>query len=129
MHGTADPRHHHRARAREPLLLPSSPSRLTSHLSPHLSPRTPHASTRPQTLTSLQLPLTGAIKSVFTGGTDRQLSDVEKIGAPAIGGALSGFACAPMELSMIQQQRFGSSLVATPGIIVGELGITGACMA
>lgn len=77
------------------------------------------------TLTSLQFPLTGAVKSAITGGVDRPLSDFEKIAAPAIGGAISGFACAPMELTMIQQQRFGSSLLATPGIIIGELGPLG----
>ena len=36
---------------------------------------------------------------------------------------LSGFVCAPMELVMIQQQRFGTSLFATPSKVVAEAGV------
>ena len=71
-------------------------------------------------LTGLQFPLTGAVQSVITAGSPRQLSPSETVSSAFLGGALSGVACAPMELVMIQQQRFGSSLCSTPGTIVRE---------
>lgn len=40
-------------------------------------------------------------------------------------GALSGLICAPMELVMIQQQRFGESIVHTPAHIVRNFGASG----
>eukprot|EP00667_Euglena_gracilis_P016774 EG_transcript_17596 len=76
-------------------------------------------------LTGLQFPLTGAVTRVFTRGADRRLSNFEQIASGFIGGCLSGFACAPMELVMIQQQRFGGSLLATPMRIVGTIGAPG----
>ena len=65
-------------------------------------------------LSGLQIPLTGMVTRVITGGAERKLSDGEMIGAGFAGGVLSGFICAPMELVMIQQQRFGTTLLATP---------------
>ena len=59
-------------------------------------------------LTGVQFPLTGAVSNVMTGGADRALSSGEKIAAGVAGGAISGIICAPMELVMIQQQRFGT---------------------
>jgi solute carrier family 25 carnitine/acylcarnitine transporter 20/29 len=41
------------------------------------------------------------------------------------GGMLSGFACAPMELVMIQQQRFGKSLFDTASMIIKDHGVLG----
>lgn len=41
------------------------------------------------------------------------------------GGLLSGAACAPMELCMIQQQRFGTALLSTPGAVVRQAGVAG----
>lgn len=76
-------------------------------------------------LTGLQFPFTGAVTKVFTGGADRRLTNAEQIASGFIGGCLSGFACAPMELVMIQQQRFGGTLWATPTRIIGKIGITG----
>ena len=38
---------------------------------------------------------------------------------------MSGFACAPMELVMVQQQRFGGSLIGTASNIVSERGPLG----
>ena len=55
----------------------------------------------------------------------RRLTDLEQISAGAMGGALSGLICGPTELLMIQQQRSGLSLLATPGNIVGISGVTG----
>lgn len=51
---------------------------------------------------------------VITGGEKRKLSGAEQIAAGFVGGALSGLACAPMELVMVQQQRFGGSYVTRP---------------
>jgi hypothetical protein len=76
-------------------------------------------------LSGLQLPLTATCQGLFTGGVPRKLSDGELVGAGLIGGALSGFACAPMELVLIQQQRFGTSLLATPAKVVAEAGVAG----
>ena len=42
-----------------------------------------------------------------------------------VGGVLSGFVCSPMELVMIQQQRYGTSLAGTPAKIVAESGVRG----
>ena len=58
-------------------------------------------------LTGLQFPLTGAVTKLFTQGSDRRLADSEQIASGFIGGAISGVVCAPMELVMVQQQRFG----------------------
>jgi solute carrier family 25 carnitine/acylcarnitine transporter 20/29 len=74
-------------------------------------------------LSGLQFPLTGLAAGVMTGGTTRKLSDMEEIGSGFIGGVLSGFICAPMELVMIQQQRYGSALFATPGKIIADNGV------
>ena len=74
------------------------------------------------TLTGLQFPLTGAVSKVITGGADRDLGNGEKILAAFAGGFLSGFACGPFELTMIQQQRFGGSLFGTPARLVTEHG-------
>jgi len=74
------------------------------------------------TLTGLQFPLTGAVSKAITGGDPRPLSDGEKVGAAFVGGFLSGFACGPFEFTMIQQQRYGGSLLGTPARIVSSFG-------
>ncbi|KAL3925621.1 MAG: hypothetical protein SGPRY_003605 [Prymnesium sp.] len=73
-------------------------------------------------LTGVQFPLTGSISKMITGGSERTLSPSEKIASGFMGGAISGIICAPMELVMIQQQRFGASLVGATGRIVSEYG-------
>ena len=74
------------------------------------------------TLTGLQFPLTGAVAKAITGGEERPLGDGEKVGAAFCGGFISGLACGPFELTMIQQQRFGGSTLGTPARIVSEYG-------
>ena len=74
-------------------------------------------------LTGAQFPLTGAVSRAITGGESRGLSPKEQIGAGFVGGALSGFLCAPMELVMIQQQRNGGGLLSTGGRIVSDHGV------
>lgn len=73
-------------------------------------------------LTGLQFPLTGIVTKLITGGTERKMTGAETIGAAFAGGALSGLACGPMELIMIQQQRFGGSILAAPARVVGTYG-------
>lgn len=76
-------------------------------------------------LTGLQFPLTGAVAKTITGGVDRPLGKSEKIASGFAGGAISGFVCAPMELVMIQQQRFGTSMLNAAARIVQEKGPLG----
>ncbi|KAJ1446145.1 mitochondrial carrier domain-containing protein [Pelagophyceae sp. CCMP2097] len=76
-------------------------------------------------LTGLQFPLTGMVTNAITAGTPRKLTANETIFAALTGGTLSGIACGPMELVMIQQQRFGGSIFSTPARIVSECGIGG----
>mmetsp|Transcript_4788 Transcript_4788/g.6568 ORF Transcript_4788/g.6568 Transcript_4788/m.6568 type:complete len:123 (+) Transcript_4788:406-774(+) len=57
-------------------------------------------------VTGIQFPLTGLATSMITGGQNRKLSATEQISSGFIGGALSALACSPMELVLIQQQRF-----------------------
>ena len=76
-------------------------------------------------LSGLQFPLTAAVKNVMTGGVERRLSDAEQISAGFVGGVISGIVCAPMELIMIQQQRFGTSMLSTPGKVMSESGAAG----
>ena len=76
-------------------------------------------------LTGLQVPLTGAVRSAITGGEIRELSATELVGSGFIGGALSGVVCAPLELVLIQQQRFGTKLLATPAAVVAQTGWRG----
>lgn len=76
-------------------------------------------------LTGVQFPLTGAIQGMVTGGVSRELSAAEAIGSGFLGGAFSGLVCAPMELIMIQQQRFGGSLASVPANVASQLGPQG----
>ena len=76
-------------------------------------------------LTGAQFPLSGAVGKTITGGADRPLSRGEKVAAGFTGGGISGFLCAPMELIMIQQQRFGTSMLGAASRIVSEKGILG----
>ena len=74
-------------------------------------------------LTGMQFPLAGICAKLITGGEAREMSGVETISAAMMGGAISGFACGPMELVMIQQQRFGGSIFATPLRIISKFGL------
>lgn len=74
-------------------------------------------------LTGLQFPLTNAVRNAFTGGEVRKLTNSELVSSSFIGGAISGLVCGPMELVMIQQQRFGGSVVATPARLASAFGV------
>lgn len=73
-------------------------------------------------LTALQFPLASFSAGLITGGAQRKLSSVEETASGFMGGAMSGFLCAPMELVLIQQQRFGGSVLGTPFRLVSEVG-------
>lgn len=75
-------------------------------------------------LTGLQFPLTAVATSMFTGGEQRRLTNFEMIASSFVGGAISGLACGPMEVIMIQQQRFGGSLISTPIRLVSQFGVS-----
>ncbi len=76
----------------------------------------------------MQFPLAGLVTHALTGGVNRRLTGAEATAAGFVGGFLSGLACAPMELVMIQQQRFGGSALATPLRILRERGLAGGLM-
>eukprot|EP01147_Barroeca_monosierra_P000448 gene448-3784_t len=77
-------------------------------------------------LTGLQFPLTSMAKNVVTResncGEQRKLYPVEQMTSGFIGGVLSGFACCPLELTIINQQRHGGSMRNT---VVGMCRIHG----
>lgn len=75
-------------------------------------------------LTGLQFPLSNAVAMTLTGGEKRRLSSFESISSSFIGGMVSGLVCCPMELVMVQQQRFGGSVVSTPSRLINSHGIT-----
>lgn len=60
-----------------------------------------------------------------TGGVPRRLSNTEQMVAAWGGGFVSAFFVSPMELLMIQQQRFGTSLASTPKklLSMGQVGL------
>ena len=66
---------------------------------------------------------TGQIKRALTGGEDRRLTNSETVGAALVGGAVSGLVCGPCELVMIQQQRFGGTLLSTTGRLLRDHGV------
>jgi hypothetical protein len=73
-------------------------------------------------LTGLQFPLTAISSKIITNGDTGRLTDKEIILSGFIGGSLSGIVCAPLELLMIQQQKFGGSLINTSKQIIRKYG-------
>jgi len=75
-------------------------------------------------LTGIQFFGAGMVKKMITGGDDGYvLSNFEIIYSAFLGGSLSGLACGPLELTMIQQQRFGGNVLLTPVRIIKTFGI------
>ena len=64
--------------------------------------------------------LAGQLKKLMTGGTDRELSNAEKIVSGVSAGAISSIIAGPMELVMIQQQVKGGGLAATAGDMISR---------
>ena len=77
----------------------------------------------------LNLGGTNAVQFGTTGVFQRSLAsfgasqDTVTVGGAFLGGLASGVPCSIWELCMIQQQRFGGSLLGTPAKFVGEYGV------
>ncbi len=76
-------------------------------------------------LTGIQFPIANWFATTVCGAVGRKQTAGEKIASGFFGGLVSGLACAPMELTMVQQQRFGGSLVSTASSIAKERGLSG----
>jgi len=70
-----------------------------------------------------QFYVNGLMRRAVAGGSDRPFTDAERIAAGFASGAIGSIPTAPMELTMIQQQRKGGTLVqALRNILAGGLG-------
>jgi len=76
----------------------------------------------------IQFGLTGFLKKMFAGDKCRDLSGSEEIQAAFIGGAICALFAAPVELTMIQQQRFGGSILKVPVEVVRQYGLQNGLM-
>lgn len=72
--------------------------------------------------TALQFFATGIFQKWLSGGSREKLSKQTEAGAALLGGLFSGIPCSFYELTMIQQQRFGGSIVGTPVRIFKQFG-------
>ena len=73
--------------------------------------------------TAVQFWATGFFQKLLMNGRKEATSSDKMMGS-FIGGALSGIPCSAWELTMIQQQRFGGSIVGTPMNLISKFGIT-----
>lgn len=72
--------------------------------------------------TGVQFFLTGIFQDLIAG--TRPMTENERVLTAFLGGAASGVPCSLWELIMIQQQRFGGSLVGTPARLIKDHGVT-----
>jgi solute carrier family 25 carnitine/acylcarnitine transporter 20/29 len=75
------------------------------------------------TTTGVQFFLTGVILKMIQSNPKNSTPSEKMIGSAAAG-ALSGIPCSIWELTMIQQQRFGGSLLGTPARMAASHGIS-----
>eukprot|EP00494_Astrolonche_serrata_P031503 UN31772 len=73
--------------------------------------------------TALQFGLAGFFQKLIVGQEKRKLSMGEEITAAFSGGFVSGIPCCLWEMTMIQQQRFGGTIIGTPLRIVKDYGV------
>lgn len=71
----------------------------------------------------LQFGTTGYFQQLFRGDSTDKLSQRNEILASAFGGLIPTSVTCPVELLMIQQQRFGGSFVSTVSRIVSQYGL------
>jgi len=71
--------------------------------------------------TAVQFGLTGFFQKTLRG-SDRELSREKEMGGAFLAGFFSGIPCSMYELTMIQQQRFGGSVLSTPLRIMRDYG-------
>eukprot|EP01084_Bolivina_argentea_P057625 105269_1 len=76
-------------------------------------------------LAAIQFVGTGLIKRTIINHTNRDLKSHEILLSAYAGGAISGIVSGPLELTMIQQQRFGGNIIATPLRIIETTGLLG----
>lgn len=70
--------------------------------------------------TAVQFWSTGFFQKLIAG--DRQIDAKGQMAAAFLGGVASGVPCSVWELTMIQQQRFGGSIIGAPARLVSEFG-------
>jgi solute carrier family 25 (mitochondrial carnitine/acylcarnitine transporter), member 20/29 len=72
--------------------------------------------------TAIQFWFTGFFLKMLSGGNTGNLSKETTTQAAFLGGLFSGIPCSLYELTMIQQQRFGGSIIGTPVRLVKSFG-------
>jgi len=77
------------------------------------------------TLIGCQFLACGWLQKQLTGGAPRELTLAEEVGSAYLAGFASGLPCATLELTMIQQQRFGGSALETLRRLWGARGPAG----
>lgn len=77
------------------------------------------------TLIGSQFVICGSLQKALVGGSARSLEFGEEVGCALAAGAASGVPCCVLELTMIQQQRFGGSAIATLRGILARHGAGG----
>eukprot|EP00927_Polykrikos_kofoidii_P045953 TRINITY_DN400_c0_g1_i3.p1 TRINITY_DN400_c0_g1~~TRINITY_DN400_c0_g1_i3.p1 ORF type:complete len:288 (+),score=39.75 TRINITY_DN400_c0_g1_i3:67-930(+) len=70
--------------------------------------------------TAVQFWFTGFFQKVLSGG--KPVSSSQQMAASFMGGVCSGIPCSVWELTMIQQQRFGGSIVSVPLGVMRKFG-------
>lgn len=77
--------------------------------------------------TAFQFWFTGVIQKLLVGkvekGETKKMSPEHEVLGAFLGGAASAVPCAIWELVMIQQQRFGGTILGTPARLIKELGV------
>ena len=71
---------------------------------------------------AVQFGTTGFFQKMLAGMGQAQ--DAVTVGGAFLGGLASGIPCSIWELCMIQQQRFGGSMLGTPQKFIGEFGVS-----
>lgn len=71
--------------------------------------------------TAVQFWFTGVFQKILAG-PDGKMTDGQEMGAAFLGGMASGIPCCVWELTMIQQQRFGGSILGTPMRLLADSG-------
>jgi hypothetical protein len=74
--------------------------------------------------TAVQFWATGFFQNLISKNNTKVLNKTETMGAAALGGFVSGVPCSVWELTMIQQQRFGGTLLGAPMKVVSEQGVS-----
>lgn len=69
-------------------------------------------------LTGLQFLTSGYFQKIVAGSSSEKLTYGQEVATGFLGGAASGPVCCVLELLMIQQQRFGGTVVGTPARLV-----------